>query len=972
MNLFRRKITHITILSFLAIVLSVTAQYNLRDHKICYVVGYSHLDTQWQWTLKETIEDFIPNTLNGNFALFQRYDDYVFTFEGAYRYHLAKQFYPSQYNTMKNYINSGNWAVGGSWVDGCDVIAPSPESLIRHCLYGNGYFQKEFGKKSIDILLPDCFGFPYSLPTIAVHCGLIGFSTQKFDLWGGWANTPFPIGLWQGVDGSKIISCLKPGAYADQQYHVRSSDGDWLKANSQNGGSPGVWATYDYMGVGDQGGANSVNAVASLMNRIGQNNSQSIKVISAASDQIFHDFLAHPQLIDGLPVYNNELVMKTHGTGCYTSWARMKLLNRQCEQMGAAAEHASIMAHWLGDMTYPTDKIAFAWFRFIDHQMHDDMTGTSIPSAYSKYSLPAMDSSLAEFTEVMTAANNKMGTLLDTRVAQANRKPMIVFNPLAIARKDIVEATVDWGGTPPQNIQVFDPQGTEVPSQILKTAGNFSLIAFAADMPSMGYKVYQVSPTQSSLTSELKITTSSLENEFYRVTVDGNGDISEVYDKKTSKQLLSNPSRFEMRRDRGTTFPAWEIQYSDLTSSVREYVSGNVQKSIEENGPARVSLKVTRSQDGSSFTHFIRLGTKEAGSHVEVVNAVDWRSDGTLLKVSFPLTCSNPQAIFDLGIGVISRPNRTPSRYEVPGQQWADLSHSDNSYGVSVLNNCKYGWDKSSNGRINLTLIHSPSGGGYNYQRDLSNVINWIHDFTYGIYGHSGSWKTSNVVHEAERMNQRLVAFQAPTHDGRFTEFSFLQLAQPEKVSVMALKKAELSNKYILRVRELRGENLTGAKVSFPSTVNTAVNVTGQEDEITAQSKLPRVKPGAVQKAGKDITFDLKPFQIRAFAVELNATGAEGFPNKNNLKATIPFSVKVMQRKINFKLEPNEKVKSVFITNMAGRVISVLLNRATNVNSMHYSWDGRNMGGNSISSGLYIINVLTDKHTLSQKISMVR
>lgn len=973
MKVFRKKNTFIPILATCLIVFTSLAQYNLKDHKICYIVGYAHLDTQWQWTMANTISSYIPNTLSQNFSHFGNYSDYTFTFEGSYRYMLAKQYHPSSYNTLKTYIASGRWAVGGSWVDGPDVIVPSAESLIRHTLYGNGYFQKEFGKRSIDILLPDCFGFPYSLPTIATHCGLFGFTTQKFDLWGGWTATPFPIGLWEGVDGSKIIACLKPGSYGGP-YNIRTEDGDWLKANSQNGGSPGVWATYDYMGTGDQGGAPSSANVSSCQSRINQNSSQDIKVICEASDKIYRDFLDYPELIDGLPVYKGELTMKTHGAGCYTAWSQMKWYNRKNEQLGMAAEHAAVVANYLDDMAYPTDKLAFAWTRFVGHQMHDDLTGTSIPQAYTQYSLPAEDSSMTEFTEVRDAANAKVVGLLDTRVSQTDRIPVVVYNPLGVARKDIVEATIDWGSTPPSDIQVFGPDGNEVPSQILTTVSNYTRIAFAADVLPVGYKVYQVSPTESSLTSELTITTSTLENENYKITVDNNGDISEVLDKKTNKQLLSAPSRFEMRNDQGTSFPAWEITYSNCTSSPREYVSGSVQRTIEESGPARVSLKVTRSQDGSSFTHYIRLGTKETGSHVEITNTIDWRSDGTLLKISFPLTCSNQFASFDMGIGAIARPNRTQNRYEVHGQQWADLTNDDDSYGVSILNDCKYGWDKESNSLLHLTLIHSPSGGGYNYQRDLSNLINWIHEFTYGIYGHSGKWQNSNTIHEAERMNQPLVGIQATTDNGGWgTQYSFLTVDKPEQVAVMALKKAELSDKYILRVRETKNESLTGAKISFGSNVTSVINVTGQEDEITAQSVLPRVKPGPVSASGKDITFDLSPFSIRAFALTLDEpTSIYNATDKMNAKPTIPFSIQIMQRKLNFLLYPNETIKKVVITNMAGKRIQVLHNKALKGNDAVYRWDGKNTGGFHVSSGLYVVNVVTNKRHTSQKLPMVQ
>ena len=223
-------------------------------------------------------------------------------------------------------------------------------------------------------------------------------------------------------------------------------------------------------------------------------------------------------------------------------------------------------------------------------------------------------------------------------------------------------------------------------------------------------------------------------------------------------------------------------------------------------------------------------------------------------------------------------------------------------------------------------------------------------------------------------MNQPLVGIQATANNGGWgKEYSFLTVSKPEQIAVMALKKAELSDKYVIRVRETRNENLTGAKISFRSNVTNVVNVTGQEDEITAQSVLPRVKPGAVTASGKDITFDLSPFSIRAFAFTLdNPTNIYTVTDHMNAKPTIPFSIQVLQKRLNFLLFADEKVQKVVVTNMAGKRIKVLHNNASNVNDALYRWDGKNSIGAYVSSGLYVVNVVTNKRHTSQKVPMVQ
>ena len=188
-------------------------QTDLSKDKTLYVVSTAHLDTQWNWTIQDTIRGHVPNTLRGNFAHFEKFPHYVFSFEGAFRYMLAKEYYPADYARLKGYVAKGRWAVAGSFVDACDVNIPSPESLIRQVLFGNGYFRREFGKTSRDVFLPDCFGFGYALPSIAAHCGVKGFSSQKLT-WGCWTNIPFSnIGRWIGPDGASVVAVLQPGAY---------------------------------------------------------------------------------------------------------------------------------------------------------------------------------------------------------------------------------------------------------------------------------------------------------------------------------------------------------------------------------------------------------------------------------------------------------------------------------------------------------------------------------------------------------------------------------------------------------------------------------------------------------------------------------------------------------------------------------------------------------------------------------------
>jgi alpha-mannosidase len=208
-----------------------------------HVVATAHLDTQWLWTIQDTIEKHIPATLHQNFALFEKFPHYVFSFEGAFRYMLMREYYPADFARMKEYVKQGRWQVCGSFVDACDVNVPSPESLVRQILYGNGYFEREFGRGSCDVFLPDCFGFGAALPAVAVHCGLKGFSTQKLT-WGSSVGIPFDIGVWEGVGGATLIAALNPGSYTSRIENDLSADPVWQERIAKLGVQAGAPVAY--------------------------------------------------------------------------------------------------------------------------------------------------------------------------------------------------------------------------------------------------------------------------------------------------------------------------------------------------------------------------------------------------------------------------------------------------------------------------------------------------------------------------------------------------------------------------------------------------------------------------------------------------------------------------------------------------------------------------------------------------------
>jgi alpha-mannosidase len=338
--------------------------------KILYAVGYGHLDDQWNWTIQETINFFIPDSLHQNFAFFTNanYTNYTFSFEGALRYQFIKEYYPADFLALSNYIQQGRWRVGGSMITPPDVNIPSPESLIRHILYANNYWSRTFGQTSVDLLLPDAFGFGYALPSIAAHRGVKGFSSMRAGPGSG-ITLPFKnLGHWLGPDGQGLVAVVDPGAYSQPVNGNLANDSFHYGRITNAFAESGLYLDYMYFGnSGDEGGGPSATTVSNVYQSARTTNGL-INVLSVGSDQLYRDLT--PAQVNQIRSYQGEIVAQTLGTGGYTSHGELKKYKRQTEQQAAAAEAAAVIADWLqGGGTYPQERLTKAWIRALWHDV---------------------------------------------------------------------------------------------------------------------------------------------------------------------------------------------------------------------------------------------------------------------------------------------------------------------------------------------------------------------------------------------------------------------------------------------------------------------------------------------------------------------------------------------------------------------------------------------------------------------------
>ncbi len=839
---------------------------DLSKEKTLYLIPYSHLDTQWQWDYPTTIDTYLKRTLDEGFALLDKYPEYLFNFTGSRRYAMMKEYYPERYERMKKYIAEGRWIVNGSTVDEMDVVNSGPESYLRHFLYGADFARREFGVEALDFSLPDCFGFPATLPTLVAHAGLKGFTTQKLS-WQAANPIPFNFGIWRGPDGSEIYAGLNCMDYTGKVPENFDIDPEFTDRINRAGKSTGLYADMRYYGVGDRGGAPREGDFLNALEASKRHRNFNIRL--CAMDQLFRD-MEH-QKGYSLPTYEGDLLLVEHSAGTLTSQAYMKRWNRKNERLLQAAERAASLAAMLGTSDYPAERLHKAWDLLLGSQMHDMIPGSSISKVYEySHNDEVLVMNLA--SSVLTNAVGAVSRSLDTKTEGI---PVIVYNPVERPRQDIAEATVEFAQAPAA-VRVTSPEGKEVPAQIIGTDGRRTKLIFLADMPASGYAVYSVTPAEKPATAPLRVTDNTLENDRYKVMIDRNGDVCSVYDKRARRELLREAARWELCYEHPLRFPSWNMEWADRQLPVKEYVSGPARVRIVENGPVRVAIEVERTLRGNMFRQVISLAAGEPGNTVRYDNTVKWQMRGRSLRASFPLTVSAPKATYNWESATVQRDNNRSHKFESPSHEWFDLTDRSGSYGVSVLEDCKNGSDKPNDSTLRLTLLYTPHANReyYGVWQDWGE-----HAFSYALYGHEGSWQKAGSDRRGRFFNEPLLTFlPGEKHAGLLGRSVSAASVDKSNVKMLAMKRAEHADGYyIVRFNEHYGNTLTDdVQARFCRKIADAYETDGQERWT-----------GPADFTPDGLRFTMGRYGIRTFAVRFEAP--ETVPSVRCTPVELPF-----------------------------------------------------------------------------------
>jgi alpha-mannosidase len=674
-----------------------------------------------------------------------------------------------------------------------------------------------------------------------------------------WAHefTTFPYKLfwWESPDGSRLLTYF-PHDYAantdpvsmarDLSIWVPSLYGTDAKQHND---------MLHLYGVGDHGGG-PTRIMLDTATRWMKSDVVYPNLQFTTASSFFDDMQKKLPNIE-VPTWRDELYFEYH-RGVMTTQAETKKRIRKTEELLLNAEKFSSLATLYG-RKYPSEDFDRGWKRLLFDDFHDIMPGSGIAVNY-------LDAK-RNLEDVGRAGQAILHGSLEELAARINIQgpgvPVVIFNSLSWPRKEVIEVEVQLPGVAKQ-IEVRDFSGKIVPSQLLThdSETNRARLLVEASVPALGYKTYYVRAAEkvTPQVSAVKSSADMLENEFVRVKVDAHtGCLTSLFDKRSNTESLAPAETeaggpkdticgnlLEAFRDKPKAWDAWNID-ADFEKEHWDLTQADEVK-LMESGPLRAIIQVKQHFENSSF---IRNITLTAGSpRVDVRMIADWHEKHILLKVAFPLSAHNEKAAFEIPYGSIERPTtrNTPAeqaKFEVPALQWGDLS--DAKHGFSLLNDSKYGYDAKGN-VLRLSLLRSPEWPDPHADEGL-------HEFTYSMYAHPGTWREAETVRRGYELNYDLLAVGTAKHPGAMKEeHSFFEV-QADNVVMTAIKKAEDDGSLILRFYEWAGKELD-VKIVLPVGAQSA-----------SETDLMERPVGDLGVPGGVVTVHTKPYEIKTIRV---------------------------------------------------------------------------------------------------------
>ena len=719
-------------------------------------IGHTHIDVAWLWTYAQTKEK-AQRSFSTVLELMKQYPEYKFMSSQPVLLEYLKEQSPELYDEVKERVKEGRWEIEGAMYLEADCNLTSGESLTRQILYGKRFMKKEFGIDSRILWLPDVFGYSAALPQILKKSGVDYFVTSKIS-WNDTNVFPHDTFYWEGIDGTELFTnFITTQSFAG--YDFKRNDTTYIGTLTP-AQILGTWARYhekEYnrrtltvFGWGD-GGGGPTSEMLEYQRRLSKGIPgipvTEMTTVRKHLEQVKESFDKKAEELSRYPKWVGELYLELH-RGTYTSMAKNKRNNRKSEISLHNAEAISIINSVLNGREYPKEELDGLWKLVLLNQFHDVLPGSSIEEVYKD--------SDAHYEKVLTSCD-----------------------------KLIKDGLTDmFGGSQVKEPIAVNLSGAEADGTVKVNGETYEIL----NVPSYGYK-----KMSGNLITENSVIGNGefIENDFYKIEFDEKGAITSLFDKRFNKETVKHGGKlneFVIYEDEPRCYDNWEInEYYKLKYRNFDEVS----KPVFITDGSRCGVKRTYRTEKSSLTQTVWLYSKL--DRIDFETTAEWNEHHQLLRTLFPFNIHSAKATYEIQFGNLERATHSntswdEAKFEVCAQKWADVS--DGGYGISLINDCKYG-HSCSGSELGLTLIKC---GTYpNKHADEGE-----HIFSYSLLPHGGDYRAANTVGKALNFNMPLMTVNGKISDG---EYSFVS-TDSKNVIIDTLKKAEDSNDLIVRLYE--------------------------------------------------------------------------------------------------------------------------------------------------------------------------
>lgn len=812
---------------------------------IIHASGHAHIDVAWLWTLGQTRRKS-ERTFHNVIRLMEQFPDYHFSQSQPQVYQFIKEDHPKLFESIKQRIHEGRWEpMGGMWVE-ADCNLSGMESLARQFLLGRSFFREHFGKdaESPVLWLPDVFGYAWALPQLIQQAGLKYFMTIKIG-WSQYNRLPYDTFMWQGIDGTQILTHFSTVKEFGSEYASTYNS----MANAKE--ALGTWQNFQQKelhndllmayGFGDGGGGPTREM---LENIEVMKNFPGLPQVKQSSVRQFFETIEPLTKSKMMPVWNGELYLEYH-RGTYTTQARNKRANRKAEFLLHDSEFIAALASLITTAgpssgqayQYPAAQFTEAWKTICLNQFHDIIPGSSIGPVYEE--------SQEQYAELTTSVTQLRDEALGS-IAKHFDADLLLVNSTSFTQPALVFISGDSLQLFTLNDQPVSTQQTD--SGCWLDAGQLAPYSVTAFSVTLQGSSSMSTETRNVILDSLHPT---LENDFLRVELNSAGDITRVFDKKSNREVLSPNTignQFQAFEDRPKSWDAWDV---DIFYDDKMWLAEPAESiKFVEYGELRQTIEIKRKIQDSEFTQRISLNHNSA--RLDFDTHFNWNERHTMLKVAFPVDVLSPQATYEIQWGTVTRPtHRNTSwdwaRFETCAQKWVDLSEGD--YGVSLLNDCKYGHDIHDN-VMRITLLRSPTMP--DPMADFGE-----HEFKYSLYPHVGTWN-EETQREAYLLNDPIISYQLVVRGSQSSVTRKLSLVSCDAPSIIIETVKQAADEDGIIVRLYESQRRRGrVQVKFGIAVQAAWATNLLEDNESALSV-----------EYDSIILDVKPYQIVTLRVK--------------------------------------------------------------------------------------------------------